>query len=315
MRRASHPLVRFLCLALAVAAGAAQAVLSAPATLPLHLVAGDRQAGFRDGAGAAARFREPIRLAAFDDDSILVADIINHAIRRVTRDGAVTTIAGRPEAGYRDGPAEQALFDSPHGVAVSAAGLIAVGEAKNNTIRLITPVRAGAGKPVRYVVSTLAGSAGVSGMKDGPAGEAQFSAPHAVAWQSDGSLLVLDIGNARVRRIADGVVTTIVANEDKQFSAPIDFTVAAGGALYIADAGNGHILRWSAPGGLHTLDGRDDAEAAPRHRRRGGWPRVRRRDRRAPGDDARFRRRRDARRRHGQRPAAGRRSSTARRRS
>lgn len=253
MRRASRPLVRFLCLALAVAAGAAQAVRSAPATLPLHLVAGDPQEGFRDGAGASAQFRKPIRLAAFDESSILVADINNHAIRRVTRDGAVTTIAGRPEAGYRDGPAQQALFDSPHGVAVSATGLIAVGEANNNTIRLITPVNAGEGKPPRYGVSTLAGTPGVSGMKDGPADKAQFSAPHAVAWQADGSLLVLDIGNARVRRIADGVVTTVVANGDKQFSAPIDFTVASDRSVYIADAGNGHILRWSASDGLRTL--------------------------------------------------------------
>ena len=164
--------------------------------LPLHLVAGAVEAGFRDGSGAAARFREPIRLAAFDDDSILVADIFNHAIRRVTRDGTVTTIAGRPEPGHRDGPAGQALFDSPHGVSVSATGVIAVGEATNNTVRLITPVKDGTAKRAGYEVTTLAGTPGVSGMRDGPAAQALFASPHAVAWQPDGSLLVLDIGNA-----------------------------------------------------------------------------------------------------------------------
>ena len=225
-----------------------------------RVVAGDAEAGFRDGTGSAARFREPIRLAAFDDDSVLVADIFNHSIRKVTRDGRVTTIAGGPKPGHRDGPAKQALFDSPHGVSVSPAGVIAVGEATNNTVRLITPAKDAKGD---WVVTTLAGTPGVSGMRDGPVAQALFSSPHAVAWQDDGSLLVLDIGNARIRRIADGVVSTVAGSAargradgaplEASFIAPIDMTVAPDDSIYIADAGSGRIARWSADGGVRTL--------------------------------------------------------------
>ena len=85
--------------------------------------------------GRAARFNKPIRLAPYADDAVVVADIFNHAIRVVKRDGSVTTLAGGPEEkGHRDGPAEQARFASPHGVAVSSAGVIAVAEAENHTV-------------------------------------------------------------------------------------------------------------------------------------------------------------------------------------
>ena len=85
-------------------------------------------------------------------------------------------------------------------------------EAANHTVRLVCPVEvnrsAGAAK---YTVSTLAGVPCAKGFKDGLAGEALFNAPHAVAWGVNGELYVADIGNARLRRIKDGVVTCITA--------------------------------------------------------------------------------------------------------
>jgi hypothetical protein len=112
----------------------------------MRVVAGNGTEGFADGMGAAARFRKPIRLAALGQDSVAVADIFNHAIREVRLDGRVRTIVGGPDRkGYRDGPAEEAQIASPHGAAASPAGVIAVAEAANHTIRLLTPAGSSGG--------------------------------------------------------------------------------------------------------------------------------------------------------------------------
>jgi hypothetical protein len=206
----------------------------------LQVIAGNGEAGFVDGSDA--RFNKPIRLAPFGPGKVVVADINNHAIRTVALDGVVETIAGGPDKkGHRDGLAEDAGFDSPHGVAVAPDGRIAVAGASSHTVRLLTPVGDG------YQVTTLAGVAGQSGFHDGPAHEARFNSPHAVVWDSEGGLLVVDIGNTAIRLIKDGVVTTVANAANSQMAMPIDMMpmdLTPGGYL-IADAGHQKILQWS----------------------------------------------------------------------
>lgn len=244
--------------ALVAGPGARAARAEGKAPPALHVVAGDGTAGFHDGR--AARFNKPIRLAPCGKEGVVVADIYNHAIRLVSLDGVVRTLAGAPDRkGYEDGPAETARFASPHGVAVSPAGVIAVAEAENHTIRLMTPAKGGS-----YTVSTLAGAAGEAGMKDGPAAEARFRSPHAVAWTKDGDLLVADIGNARIRLVRDGRVTTVAGAEPGTFTYPMDVALRPDGVLLIADAGTDLIRRWvpgsavdtvTLKGALHTPHG------------------------------------------------------------
>ena len=220
---------------------------------PMRVVAGNGTEGFADGTGEAARFRKPIRLAALGPDSVVVADIFNHAIREVALDGRVRTILGGPDRkGYRDGPAEEAQIASPHGVAVSPAGAIAVAEASNHTIRLLTPARSGGGV-TRYTVSTLAGAAGQEGDADGKAADARFRSPHAALFDRDGSLVVPDIGNARIRRIRAERVETVVGSEKGVFIYPMDVAFAPDGTLLIADAGANLVRTWTAAAGLGTL--------------------------------------------------------------
>ncbi len=166
---------------------------------PMTVIAGDVTPGYADGD--SPRFNKPIRLAPFGPDTALVADINNHAIRIVHRDGRTETLAGGPaKQGYMDGPVDQARFNSPHGVAVRNDGAIAVAEASNHTIRLLLPKkREGDNTASAYIVSTLAGIAGKKGFKDGAAKQALLNAPHAVAWGVGGVLFVADIGNARLR--------------------------------------------------------------------------------------------------------------------
>ena len=94
--------------------------------------------GFADGTGTAAAFNTPSAIARDLDDNLYVADTGNHAIRRITPQGVVTTVAGTGEAGYRDGPAAQAQFNGPIGVAVDGRGRILVADTFNHRIREIT---------------------------------------------------------------------------------------------------------------------------------------------------------------------------------
>jgi hypothetical protein len=215
----------------------------------LTVVAGSGVAGFADGQGAAAQFHKPIRLAPFGPDAVLVSDIYNHALRVVTKAGVVRTLAGAPDRkGHQDGPAAEARFASPHGVAVAADGRIAVAEAEGHVIRLLAKDAKAAGG---YVVSTLAGQPGQKGMQDGPAAQALFNSPHATLWTADGAVVTTDIGNGRLRRVKAGQVETIAGAEKGTFVYPMDIAPAAQGAILIADAGS-HQIRVLAPAGALT---------------------------------------------------------------
>ena len=156
--------------------------------------------GFRDGQGAAARFDTPSGLALDATGNLYVADTGNHAIRKVTPDGLVTTLAGTGAPGWRDGPGAQAQFDGPMGVAVDAAGRVIVADAYNDRIRAIAP---------DGTVSTLAGGAS-PGDADGPGALARLDTPCAVLVDGDGRIVVADTRNDALRAIdAAGNVTTL----------------------------------------------------------------------------------------------------------
>jgi glucose/arabinose dehydrogenase len=161
-------------------------------------LAGGRE-GFADGVGAAASFDTPSALALDAAGNLYVADTGNNRVRKVTPEGLVTTVAGDGSAGFRDGPAAQAQFDAPVGVAVDAEGNVYVADTYNDRVRLVTK---------DGQVRTLAG-AGRPGLADGGAGEALFDTPCALVAGDAGEVYVADTGNNRLRRITkDGQVST-----------------------------------------------------------------------------------------------------------
>ncbi|HEX8183460.1 MAG TPA: gluconolaconase, partial [Blastocatellia bacterium] len=198
------------------------------------LMAGSGE-GFKDGAPAEAQFNTPSGIAIDKDNNIIIADTSNNRVRKLTADGRVTTVAGSGEAGFKDGPASEAQFDSPLGVAVDKRGNIYVADSYNDRVRKISDDGS---------VTTIAG-AGLPGSGDGPAAEALFDTPGGVAVDEQGNIFVADTGNRSIRKVtAQGEVITIAANaqaggddqpSEIRFSRPVGIAVTHDGFLFITD--------------------------------------------------------------------------------
>jgi sugar lactone lactonase YvrE len=87
----------------------------------------NNDSGFVNGQGTDARFNKPLGLAVDSNDNIYVADRQNAAIRKITPDGYVTTVAG-DTSGYVDGDLTSARFIFPHDIAVLSNGDILVSD-------------------------------------------------------------------------------------------------------------------------------------------------------------------------------------------
>ncbi|MFL5298497.1 MAG: hypothetical protein ACJ798_19130 [Phenylobacterium sp.] len=197
-------------------------------------------------------FDTPSGVAVDREGNLYIADTGSNRIREIRHDGRVETLAGDGTAGFRDGPASQAQFNGPMGVAVDAAGNVYVADTYNDRIRLITPDRQ---------VRTLAGGAG-PGLADGPGATAAFDTPCGLALDPGGGLLVADTGNNAIRKLAkDGSVTTLARaapeDPDPALRGPVGLAATADGYFYIATFRRGRILELSPKGELRILTGRD----------------------------------------------------------
>jgi hypothetical protein len=162
-------------------------------------------AGSADGTNSTARFNGPISIAVDNAGNLYVGDLFNHTIRKVTPVGTnwvVTTLAGKAgSSGSADGTNNAARFNRPGHVEVDGAGNLYVADFMNDTIRKVTPVG------TNWVVTTLAGKAGISGSADGAGSAArfQFYDPSAggaggLAVDSKGTLYVADWSYNTIRK-------------------------------------------------------------------------------------------------------------------
>ncbi|WP_188932090.1 SBBP repeat-containing protein [Puia dinghuensis] len=99
------------------------------------ILAGAGNIGFTDGKGRAAQFNTILGMTCDASGNLWVSDGDNHAIRKVTQDGTVTTIAGKGMMGYADGDSTQALFKYPFGITVDNTGTVFVMDNGNNRVR------------------------------------------------------------------------------------------------------------------------------------------------------------------------------------
>ncbi|HEX5890783.1 MAG TPA: NHL repeat-containing protein [Pyrinomonadaceae bacterium] len=204
--------------------------------------------GFADGTGAAAAFNTPSALAIDTNGNLYVADTGNNRIRKVTPQGDVSTIAGDGTAGYVDGPAAQARFNGPIGIAVAANGNVFVADSYNDRIRMISP---------DGQVSTVAG-AGTPGYADGDRNNSLFDTPCGVIATADGSLIVADTGNDRLRKIApDGNVSTLPVNiNGEEISNPIGLALTHDNFLYVTELDRSRVIQIAPDGTARVIAGR-----------------------------------------------------------
>lgn len=208
--------------------------------------------GTTNGIGGNARFNAPVGIALDSAGVRYVADTANHTIRKIAAGGAVSTFAGGAGVpGSIDASTTAARFNSPTGIAVDGAKNVYVADTGNHIIRKITAAG---------VVTTLAGSPGLSGSTDALGSAARFKAPAGLAVDASGNVFVCDAGNHIIRKVTPaGSVTTVAGStglsgttnangSSARFNSPNGITVDASGNLHVADSGN-HAIRRIAPNG------------------------------------------------------------------
>jgi len=233
-----------------VGAVMAAGVLATPlaATPAVTTILGTGVPGYSD-----AQVNNPYGMVFGPDGALYFCDLDNQRIRRFDpKTRTVSTIAGSGEKGYKGdgGPATQAALNMPHEIQFDRAGHLYIAERDNHAIRKVDATSG--------IISTVAGT-GVPGFSgdEGPGVKAQLRQPHSIVLDRDGTLLICDIGNQRIRRlhldtgIIDTYAGTGVAAETPE-GAPVNGTplrgprtmaIGSDGDLYLALREGNAILR------------------------------------------------------------------------
>jgi sugar lactone lactonase YvrE len=214
--------------------------------------------GYLDGENEKAQYAFPTGVTQADDGTLYISDTYNHRIRAISPDGNVTTIAGKADeknayglltGGFEDGPALEAAFNQPRGLAIGQDGTIYIADSKNGAIRYI----------VKDEVKTL--------IQD-------LSHPSDIVIDSEGNLLVSETLSHKVLKITpDGTMSVFAGGEYKQqdewyigeykngsrleakFNEPTGLALSSDGVLYIADSGNQRIRAIDTEGNVTTYAG------------------------------------------------------------
>jgi len=232
-------------------------------------IAGSGIAGSDDGTGSAASFHIPVGIAADGVGNLYVSDLANYTIRQIApvvsagqTNWAVSTIAGAVNvSGSLDGTGVAAQFGSPAGILRAPGGALFVADSLNSTLRQLSPLPSNG--QTNWVVKTIAGLPGFTGISDGTGTAARFAGPSDVAVDVAGNLYVADTGNQTIRQMSLNTtggqtnwnVLTVAGIPERQGSedglgiggeAPLDYPEGIAsdpaGNLFFSDSGN-RIIR------------------------------------------------------------------------
>ena len=236
------------------------------------------QGGYLDGSLNEAAFNLPTGLAIGQDGSIYIADSDNHAIRKISSEGQVSTVAGNGLFGLTDGKVQLAQFYNPSDIAIDSKGNLYVADTLNHVIRKIA--RDGSvttlNKPSERLIEYTPGVVDYVGdFADGILSQALFNEPTSLLIDNVDNLYVADRGNQRIRYIdfATNSVTTVAGSgeleagelyvdggyvdgdaKSAQFFSPEGMAWLDEQTLLIADRKN-HTIRQLKDGKVSTLAG------------------------------------------------------------
>jgi uncharacterized protein (TIGR03437 family) len=227
-------------------------------------VAGNGAYGFGgdNGLATSAELSQPNAVTLDSSGNLYIADTEYNHIRMVSG-GVITTVAGDgvPGFGGDNGLATNAALNNPGGVAVDSSGNLYIADSDNFRIRKVS----------KGVIATVAGNGtyGFSG-DNGPATGAKLAIASAegvdgVAVDTVGNLFIVDTSNQRIRKVFNGVITTVAGSGTEGFGGdagpatsaelhnPGGIAMGSGGNLYIADPGNGRV-RLLTPEAVPTIN-------------------------------------------------------------
>lgn len=146
-------------------------------------------------------------------------------------------------------------LSTPSSVAHAPDGRLIVADTGSNTIKAVAE---------NGDVSVVAGVENRRGFQDGDAPDALFNGPIGVAVLADGTIVVSDTYNDRIRMIRDGKVSTLAGSGkgfsdgpgiSAKFDTPLGLAVWRGDRILVADSGNGRIRNIATDGTVSTLTG------------------------------------------------------------
>jgi sugar lactone lactonase YvrE len=193
-----------------------------------------------DNGPATSAGMSPYGIALDSAGNLYIADVNNNRIRKVSN-GIVTTVAGNGTEGFSGdgGTATSAELNVPYGVALDSAGNLYIADGNNNRVRKVT----------NGIITTVAGNGTEEYSGDnGPAISAGIYVPLSVALDSSGGLYISDSGHDQVRKVSNGIITTIAgigglqgfsgdggAGNNAQLSNPAGIALDSAGRVYIAE--------------------------------------------------------------------------------
>jgi glucose/arabinose dehydrogenase len=261
---------------------------AAPFTMGVSTLTGAAAAAYYDGDRADARFNDPVNVAWGPDGKLYIADFNNGRIRVTDTDGNTTTVFQknnfiRPfgllflpdgtllvstdndqtgannlmsgtlwkiDVGAKTGAVFANAIGRPRGLALLPSGLVAMADEFHHVVRTIDPTTG--------AITDLAGTWDQAGNVDATGAAARFSTPYGIATRPDGTLVVADYDNNRVRVVTtSGEVSTLTGNtagfadgamNAAQFKNPQAIVSDASGNLFVTDMSNYRIREITADG-------------------------------------------------------------------
>lgn len=197
---------------------------SARADWSIETIAGTGKQGFSGDGGPAtkAELDNPFGIVRGPDGAFYYCEYTGQRIRRIGKDGTITTIAGTGQVGFTGdgGPALEATFNKPHELRFDTFGDLYIVDMVNHAVRKID-MKTG-------MITTIAGTGQPGyGGDGGPAVKAQFKQPHSIQFGPEGDLYICDIGNHVIRKIDMKTATiSTFAGTGKAGDTPDDSPIA-----------------------------------------------------------------------------------------